>query len=138
MPVVGIDLKGIGAAVAGLGSAAKDFRAAITGKSVVDPQAQAELEGKAAELEAQIVQAQLAINAAEAGNKSAFVSGWRPFLGWVGGLGFAYQFLVGPILSACGVPFVPLDMDALMTMLFGILGLGTMRTVEKAKGVAAK
>src|SRR6185295_14841347 len=35
---------------------------------------------------------QLEVNALEAQNKSLFVSGWRPFVGWVCGGGLAIQF----------------------------------------------
>lgn len=33
-----------------------------------------------------LVQGQIAINQAEAGNPSVFVSGWRPAIGWVCGM----------------------------------------------------
>lgn len=138
MAFVGIDMKGAGELIKGVGDAAKGIRAAITGKEIINADKQAELELKAQELEAMVSQAQLAINEAEAGNKSLFVSGWRPALGWVGVLGVAYQFLIGPVMAAFGLAIIPLDMNAMMTMLFGMLGLGTMRTFEKAKGVASK
>lgn len=85
-----------------------------------------------------LIQGQLEINKVEAANPSVFVSGWRPYIGWICGTGLGYQFLVYPIL----VGFVPqiqqLDMGTLVTLLGGLLGLGTMRTVEKLNGVAAK
>lgn len=131
---INIDTAGLGSAVSSIGTLLKDIRAAITGKAILDPEKQAEIEMKLAEIDAQTMNAQATINAAEAASPSLFISGWRPFVGWTGGIGFAYQFVLGPILAAFGVPFVSLNMDALMTMLFGILGLGTARTIEKLKG----
>jgi len=81
---------------------------------------------------------QLEINKVEAANPSVFVSGWRPFIGWICGTGLGYQFLVYPILVAFEPKIVQLDMGTLITLLGGLLGLGTMRTVEKLNGVASK
>ena len=81
---------------------------------------------------------QLEINKVEAANPSLFVSGWRPFVGWICGMGLAYQFLVYPLV----VGFVPeihsLDMGTLLTLLGGMLGFGAIRMNEKINGVAAK
>ena len=84
---------------------------------------------------------QLEVNKVEAGHRSVFVAGWRPFLGWTCGIAFAWQFLGRPILSWValfqGFPIPPaLDLAPLMTVLLGMLGLGTLRTYEKIKGVA--
>lgn len=84
---------------------------------------------------------QLAINQAEAASSSIFVSGWRPFIGWVCGAAFAYHFIIQPLvtfLCAWGGVMIILptfDMEALNTVLFGMLGLGTMRSFEKVSGV---
>lgn len=88
--------------------------------------------------------AQIQVNIAEAGNRSIFVSGWRPFVGWTCGCGLAFQFVVGPLftwLSALvghPTPFPSLDMGTLLTCLGGMLGLGISRTVEKVTGTASK
>lgn len=81
---------------------------------------------------------QLEINKVEAANPSVFVSGWRPFIGWICGVGLSYQFLIYPILVAFEPKIVQLDMGTLITLLGGLLGLGTLRTVEKINGVASK
>lgn len=81
---------------------------------------------------------QLEINKIEAANPNLFVSGWRPFIGWICGTGLAYQFLVYPILIAFIPKVQQLDMGTLLTLLTGLLGLGAMRTVEKMNGVASK
>jgi hypothetical protein len=86
---------------------------------------------------------QLEINKAEAANPSVFVSGWRPFVGWVCGFGLVYAFIGDPILSWASniydFPVPPsLDLGTLLTVLGGLLGLGGLRTYEKVNGVAAK
>lgn len=105
-----------------------------------------EREGALEELKAnlQMATAQTEVNKVEAASSSAFVAGWRPFIGWVCGFGFAYQVLGRPliivILKTKGIDFdVPeIESGDLMYILGGILGIGTMRTVEKVKGVRLK
>lgn len=85
----------------------------------------------------QLALAQSQTNAAEATSTSPFISGWRPFVGWVCGSGLCYQLLLRPLLMGfTGHDFPPLELDTLMTLLFGLLGLGAYRTAEKLKGVA--
>ena len=84
---------------------------------------------------------QLEVNKVEAASASAFTSGWRPGVGWVGVLGLFYSFLIQPLLSwVSSIKHVPspppLDMTVLFTLLGGILGLGGMRTAEKIQGVS--
>ena len=84
---------------------------------------------------------QLEVNAAEAANPSLWVAGWRPFVGWCCGLGFLWATIGQPVLSwvasARGWPAPPaIDTDVLMYVLGGMLGLGGLRSFEKAKGVA--
>ena len=94
--------------------------------------------------ELQQIAQQLDVNKAEAANPNVFVSGWRPFVGWVCGSGFAIQFVVGPLAewgsAVYGHPvkFPQMDMGTMMPLLLGMLGLGGMRTAEKLQGVAAK
>ncbi|NTV08766.1 MAG: hypothetical protein HGA81_09235 [Chlorobium limicola] len=92
---------------------------------------------------ADLVKGQTAVNLAEAQHKSIFVAGWRPFLGWVGGAALAYQFLLYPMLCWIWMAFAPgvahpepLSADLLWTVIAGMLGIGTMRTAEKVKGVS--
>ena len=79
---------------------------------------------------------QVEINKIEAASASVFVSGWRPFIGWICGAGLGYQFLVYPILVAFVPKIVQLDMGTLLTLLVGMLGLGAYRTTEKLRGKA--
>lgn len=86
---------------------------------------------------------QLKINEVEAANPNVFVSGWRPFVGWVCGFGLVYSFIGQPLLAwgslnwNFAIPPV-LDLGTLLTILGGMLGLGGLRTVEKMNGVALK
>jgi hypothetical protein len=84
-------------------------------------------------------QAQTAINQTEATHADLFVAGWRPFIGWVCGVAFAYHFILQPLLAFAilngggEVKLPTFDMDALFTVLMGMLGLGGLRTIEKIK-----
>lgn len=82
----------------------------------------------------QMVQAE--INKVEAGHRSLFVAGWRPFIGWVCGLGLAYAFLIDPILTRYGAVGPALPMDYIMKLVWALLGLGAYRTAEKIQGRA--
>ena len=70
------------------------------------------------------------------------MAGWRPFLGW--GLSFAmiWHFVLVPLITficafaGVDIPELPhFDMESLMTVLLGMLGLGGLRSFEKAKGL---
>jgi hypothetical protein len=107
----------------GIGGLAKDLREAIKGKEL-DPEKLIELQTKINEMEAQ--------------HRTVFVAGWRPFIGWICGIALAYNFIIRDILIFfIGTERVPqaLQMDHLMTVLMGMLGLGAFRTYEKVKKV---
>ena len=84
---------------------------------------------------------QAEVNKTEAASASTFVAGWRPFIGWVCGSGLALQFIIAPLVTWLAalfnhpVRFPELDGGTLLTLLFGMLGLGGMRTFEKINGV---
>jgi len=89
------------------------------------------------------IMAQIAVNKVAASNPSIFVSGGRPFMIWVCGFGFAYHILIFPILQFIltlamdNPPVLPvLPSEMLTSVMMGLLGLGGMRSWEKAKGVA--
>jgi phenylpyruvate tautomerase PptA (4-oxalocrotonate tautomerase family) len=90
----------------------------------------------------EIAKSQIEVNRAESQSGSVFIGGWRPATGWVCVLGFGVNFLVIPLtnlfLSITENPLlVPsLDVSEMMPVLLGMLGLGSMRTVEKTKNVA--
>jgi hypothetical protein len=102
--------------VSGLGL---EIRELLKGKEI-DPQKLIELQGE--------------INKIEAQHRTIFVAGWRPFIGWVCGIALAYNFVLRDLLIwFIGPEQVPpaLQMEHLMTVLIGMLGLGGMRTFEK-------
>jgi hypothetical protein len=90
----------------------------------------------------EIAKSQVAVNQSEAGNASLFVAGWRPFIGWVCGAALAYQYIARPlvmwgILSAgYTVPVMPGLDDNLWQLMLGMLGLGGLRSFDKAKGLS--
>jgi hypothetical protein len=97
------------------------------------------------EIAAQEATQQSQTNTAEAGHASLFVSGWRPAVGWVCAASFAWVCVGQPLFSWTYVlltkqpaPVIALPTEMLMTTLLGMLGLGTLRTLEKIKGVNAR
>lgn len=84
------------------------------------------------------------VNAEEARSDSLFRAGWRPFVGWICAVALACQFFLIPLLgwvaaSQLGWPAPPeLDLDELITILMGMLGLGAFRTYEKVRGVSGR
>src|SRR5437763_1797245 len=97
-----------------------------------------QLNGEFAEIAGQIQ-----INVQEAASSHVFVSGWRPFIGWICGVALLYEMLLRPVtatfLMAAGNHAIPpqIQIQDLMTILAGLLGLGAMRTVEKVNDVPA-
>jgi len=101
----------------------------------------AEIEMK--KLDQAIDMAQIDVNKEEAKSQSVFVAGWRPAIGWTCGLAFAYAAVFEPMLRFAAQvwfgysgTFPAIDTDLTMQVLFGILGLGALRTAEKVKGVS--
>lgn len=90
-----------------------------------------------------VVQGQIDTNKEEAKSPSVFVSGWRPFIGWVCGMACAWNWIglkVALFMAAYlgkDLNITPADITEMMPVLLGMLGLGGMRTVEKIQGVAA-
>ena len=90
------------------------------------------------ELMQEINKAQLEVNKVEAG-QTGLLGRWRPFLGWVLSLAFAYHFVLQPFLvfalAANGivVELPQFDMGTMTTVLMGMLGMAGMRTYEKVK-----
>lgn len=89
------------------------------------------------------IMAQVQVNKQEAAHKSLFVAGWRPFIGWVCGAAMAFNFMAIPLINygmalygSEILPPPPLDLEVMMPVLLGMLGLGGMRSFEKRTGVA--
>lgn len=125
----------------------------VIGKLIPDPQAAAAAKikllelaqaGDLKELDAnlQIALAQLKVNEAEA-QGGPYRGGWRPFIGWTCGVSFAFNYVVLPLaqsvalyLGFTGKLPAPLDVATMMPVMMGMLGLGGMRSFERAKGKA--
>lgn len=88
--------------------------------------------------------AQIAVNQTEAGNKSVFVSGWRPAIGWVCGAACAWNWIglpivkTGMVLAGMNMELASADLTEMLPVLLGMLGLGGLRTIEKLNGAAAR
>ena len=88
--------------------------------------------------------AQIELNKIEAGHRSIFVAGWRPFIGWVCGFALLWHFILFDLLNWITVNFFPhvtalselTGTETLVTVLLSLLGLGAMRTAEKFGGKA--
>jgi hypothetical protein len=97
-----------------------------------------ELAAKAEEQETQLISGQIETNKIEAAHSNLFVAGWRPFIGWTGGLALGYTWILSPLLKMVfQLEELPaLAPDEIYPIIIGMLGLGTMRTIEKMRGVA--
>ena len=86
--------------------------------------------------------AQAETNKIEAAHRSIWVAGWRPALGWVSALSFAWIFLLAPItqwvllLTGNTVVLPVLQSNILLELTFALLGLAGLRTYEKQKGLS--
>ncbi len=86
--------------------------------------------------------AQAKINQVEAAHKSVFVAGWRPFIGWICGVGILWAFVAQPIvvwylaISGSNLTVPDINTDGLYQLVLAMLGMGGLRTLEKIKGVS--
>jgi len=109
----------------------KDQKAALAHEiaTLADKQAQEQMMG------------QIDVNKTEAQHASLFVAGWRPAVGWVCALAMLFNFLLIPFINlgldvgGLDIQLDLIDMETMMPVLFGMLGLGGMRTAEKIKKV---
>ena len=85
--------------------------------------------------------AMIELNKQEAQHRSIFVAGWRPFVAWICGVAMGLKFIVFPLVvfafALFGIEVIPPDIgwQELSVVLMGLLGLGGLRTVEKARGL---
>lgn len=87
---------------------------------------------------------QVELNKVEASHRSIFVAGWRPYIGWVAGTGLAIYFIPQYTVAAWlwahqaintgTLPPYPATADGLFELVLALLGLGTLRTLEKGIG----
>ena len=83
------------------------------------------------------------INEIEAAHKSVFVAGWRPFIGWICGIGLLWAFVLQPMAAWVFIVFMPdsppppqIPTDGLYQLVLAMLGMGGLRTFEKMRGVS--
>lgn len=92
--------------------------------------------------ETQLAAAQAETNKIEAASTRLFVAGWRPFVGWICGFAVGFKFIGGPLIFMVGqatghpVELPKIETEELWPLLLGMLGLGSLRTVEKVKKAA--
>jgi Protein of unknown function (DUF3154). len=145
---MGFDITGIGSIF--------DFGSKILDKVLPDKEAankaklelmllQQNGEFKELELQTNLALEQIKANAIQAANPSVFVSGARPAIMWVCVAAYAYNYVGMPLLvwlatwyDKAAPAMITLDTTELTTLLFGMLGISGMRTLEKIKGVASK
>ena len=123
-------------------------------KILPDPQAAAEAKIRVMELAQQgelavlnadlkLASGQLEINKAEAASLDGFRAGWRPLIGYICAAALGWNYVVKPLVVwGCAIWFPTVDIpnlvldDNLWQLMFGMLGLGGLRTFEKLKGKA--
>lgn len=87
---------------------------------------------------------QIEVNKVEAASGSLFVAGWRPMIGWCCAGALAFQYVVTPVVMwlagifGWNIPMPPALDTILWELMFGMLGMGALRTFEKIKNVASK
>lgn len=86
---------------------------------------------------------QVDVNKTEAASSSLFVSGWRPFIGWICGISLAYASVIEPIIRFVATVifkyigiFPVINTEITLQVLIGILGLGAYRSYDKVKGTS--
>ena len=146
MAGIASDITGAGEAIEGVSSIAKTVEDTLfkiwpgLDKEGVANAAR-ELEEKLMDQQAAMNAGQSEVNKVEAASPQLFVAGWRPFIGWVCGAGFAWAFVIGPIVAmivrvwnaAYALPV--LDTGSLTALTLGMLGLAGARTYEKIQGI---
>lgn len=115
----------------------------LIGRWIPDPRQQAEAAMEIMRLQQQDRQAQAEINKVEAASSSIFVAGWRPWVGWVGGIALAWNYVACPVLTwfimlaGFQTPPLPELSEVMGTILVSLLGINIgARTVETVQGVA--
>lgn len=63
-----------------------------------------------------------------------FQSSWRPLIGWICGISLGVNYLVSPICAGFGIIIPQADMNVMMPLLFGMLGIAGMRSYDKKQG----
>lgn len=130
---------GLGTVIESVGKVADDL--------ITTEKERRELDLREKEIDQRLDLAQIEVNKAEASSGSLFIGGWRPAIGWTCAIAlFAYYV---PYVLAATVLWViqvvqtgqlvtrpDLGIADLMGLVFALLGMSTLRSAEKMKGVA--
>lgn len=102
--------------------------------------AQFEIEKALIEFARQVDAGQIELNKEESKSQRLFVAGWRPFIGWMGGVAMAYQFLLRPLINGItwvidpNIPELPVaDLNEIIGLVGAMLGVAGLRSYEKIK-----
>lgn len=138
----------------GIAKSSEGIRFLLTGD--LPPEQRVELEKLLVEtikMENKLLASQVEMNIKEAESPSLFKSGWRPFIGWTAAVAILYSYILQPLLwwvIKIYIVFkmpditpeqmevlkpVVLDTGALFNLALSMLGIGTLRTYEKYKGI---
>lgn len=102
---------------------------------------------KLEEIQAKLKSKQMDINFADASSKAGGISGfmqraWRPLIGMSCAIAILWEFVIKQFLmffmaafSIQTMPLPSLDMGVLMPLVMALLGMGSLRTFEKVKGI---
>ena len=100
-----------------------------------------------AELALKPAMVQNEINKVEAAHRSVFVAGWRPAIGWVCAISLFFFYVPQYVLATFVwvklivandwelVPY-PVTADGVLELVLALLGMATIRSVEKLSGRA--
>jgi hypothetical protein len=92
-------------------------------------------------IQQKLAEKQLDVNAKEASHRSIFVAGWRPFIGWIGGLALAFEFILSPSIewyakfSGLELTAPEIQTGPLLAIVTSMLGVAGLRSFEKSKGL---
>jgi hypothetical protein len=101
------------------------------------------------ELDQRMDLAQVELNKVEAATGSLFNGGWRPAIGWTCAIAL-FCYYVPYVLAATALwvvqvwgtgtllPRPDLGIADLLGLVFAMLGMSGLRTIEKSRGIAAK
>jgi hypothetical protein len=134
---MGLDIAGLGA----LADAANSIVSHFFPDKTVEEKAKLAQDMQEVMNQQNLTLAQIQTDEDEAKSTNWFVAGWRPFVGWIGGIGLLYASTLEPICRFIAVQygfkgaFPVIDTSITLQVLMGLLGLGAMRTVEKHQGV---
>src|SRR6185503_486933 len=114
-------------------------------RAISDPKVEADLRVQLAKIAADAekakddafiaqLQAVTSTNNVEAASDKTFIAGWRPFIGWMCGVGLGFASIGVPIIQMFQGHPVAVDTGTLTSILLAMLGFGGMRTVEKVAG----